>query len=62
MQADIFSTAFAGLKPRMLALLDQSALSAEEQGLAAQLADWDGMMAREKAEPLDLHGLAACER
>jgi penicillin amidase len=52
MQADIFSTAFAGLKPRMLALLDQSALNAEEKGLAAQLADWDSLMAREKAEPL----------
>jgi hypothetical protein len=42
----------------MLTLLDQG-LEQEEQGLAAQLADWDGMMARDKTEPLDLHGLAA---
>lgn len=52
MQADIYSPAFAGLNPRMLALLDQSALSAEERGLADLLADWDGMMARDQAEPL----------
>lgn len=52
MQADIFSPAFADLAPRMLAMLDSGSLSAENQALAAQLADWDHVMARDRSEPL----------
>lgn len=52
MQADIFSPAVADLAPLMLAALDTSALSPADQALAAQLADWDHVMARDRAEPL----------
>jgi len=52
MQADIFSPAFAGLKPRMLKLLEGKDLSNADQALVARIAAWEGDMARDKMEPL----------
>ena len=51
-QADIFSPAFASLKPRMLKALEGKPLSQANQDLVARLASWDETMAREKMEPL----------
>ena len=51
-QADIFSPAFSALKPAMLAMLEESELSAERRDLAERLAAWDGEMARDRMEPL----------
>lgn len=51
-QADIYSPAFASLKPRMLTALEGKSLSPDEQDLVAMLASWDETMARDKAEPL----------
>ena len=51
-QADIFSPAFASLKPRMLKALEGKTLSQANQDLAARLASWDETMARDKMEPL----------
>ncbi|MDP2122387.1 MAG: penicillin acylase family protein [Hoeflea sp.] len=52
MQADIFSPAFAGLAPRLLAKLEGRDLSEAQRGLADALATWDGQMARDRMEPL----------
>ncbi|MCY0147387.1 penicillin acylase family protein [Hoeflea sp. G2-23] len=51
-QADIFSPAFAELKPRMLKMLEGKALSDSERQMADKLAGWDSTMARDQAEPL----------
>jgi len=51
-QADIFSPAFASLKPRMLKALDGKTLSQADQALVARIASWDAQMARDKMEPL----------
>ena len=51
-QADIFSPAFAGLKPRMLKALDREKLSEARRKLADGIAEWEGDMARDKLEPL----------
>ncbi|WP_052161707.1 penicillin acylase family protein [Hoeflea sp. BAL378] len=51
-QADIFSPAFAGLKPAMLAMLEGRELADGRRGLAERLAAWDGEMARDRMEPL----------
>jgi penicillin amidase len=52
MQADVYSPAFASLKPRMLEALEGKALSQADQALVARIADWDETMARDKMEPL----------
>jgi penicillin amidase len=51
-QADIFSPALAGLKPRLLETLKDQPLGDRERQLAESLAGWDGEMARDSAEPL----------
>ena len=51
-QADVFSPAFASLKPRMLEDLEGKPLSERNQALLAQLAAWDDTMVRDKSEPL----------
>tara|TARA_R110002020_G_scaffold34066_26_gene103732 strand:- start:4772 stop:7237 length:2466 start_codon:yes stop_codon:yes gene_type:complete len=51
-QADIFSPAFAGLKPRMLRALEGRQLSEAHRKLAEGIAAWEGDMARDKMEPL----------
>jgi penicillin amidase len=52
MQADVYSPAFASLKPRMLEALEGKALSQADQALVARIAAWDETMARDKMEPL----------
>jgi len=52
LQADVFSPAFAGIKPAMLASLEGRELSDAHRGLADAIAGWDGEMARDRMEPL----------
>ncbi|AKI00152.1 penicilin amidase [Hoeflea sp. IMCC20628] len=52
MQADVFSPTFADLKPRMLKALEGESLTDADQVLVAQIAAWDGEMARDNMEPL----------
>ena len=52
MQADVFSPAFAGLKPRMLKAIEGKPQGQANQALADRLAAWEGDMARDKMEPL----------
>ena len=52
MQADIFSPAFASLKPRMMKGLEGRSLSQANKELVARLASWDQTMARDRMEPL----------
>ena len=51
-QADVFSPAFASLKPRMLAALEGMEVSDENRELLGMLASWDDTMTRDKVEPL----------
>ncbi|WP_417415248.1 penicillin acylase family protein [Hoeflea sp.] len=51
-QADVFSPAFASLKPRLLKALESVPLSQANQDLMARLASWDETMTRDKMEPL----------
>jgi len=51
-QADVFSPAFASLKPRMLKALEGAPRSQANQALVARIASWDAQMARDKMEPL----------
>ncbi|MEQ8589657.1 MAG: penicillin acylase family protein [Roseitalea porphyridii] len=51
-QADVFSPAFADLKPLMLGALDRSVLGASERELVAELESWDSRMTRDNRAPL----------
>lgn len=51
-QADVFSPAFAELKPMMLKAIEGIVLTEAEQRLVARIAAWDGEMARDRMEPL----------